>query len=160
MDLSIRLRPVDTLRAGKTGFTSPVTLRTAVRASTDTAVLWIENKGTKAVWFNMIDIDPQGKATVFLPNTDKPVGRCHLEPGQRFRGYLTFKEPCGTEIFKVIACTEPFDLRPVFNPGFVTRSALGDMEKMFGEACTMRGSASMPESADVATFSYSFDVTK
>jgi hypothetical protein len=41
-----------------------------------------------------------------------------------------------------------------------TRSALGDMEKLFSSAYEMRGTPSMPESAELATFNFFFDIIK
>jgi hypothetical protein len=135
-------------------------MRNTVRENADTAVISIVNTGKKSFYFNIIDIDPEDNFNVILPSLDRPVSECFLKPGQKFHASNTFSRPYGTETLKIIASEKKFDLRPVINMTDQTRGIQGEMENLFNDAYKMRGSPSLPESAELATFNFFFDVTK
>jgi metacaspase-1 len=158
MKMEISFMPKDTIRLSKSAFIDSKTMRNTVREAKDTAVLWIVNTGKKSFYFNVIDIDPECHYTVILPNIDRPVSECFLKPGERFHVANTFGKPYGTETLKVIASSGEFDLRPLLNSGNETRGTLGDIEGLFDTTYKMRGAPSLPESTDLATFTFYFDV--
>jgi hypothetical protein len=160
IDMDISLMPTDTSRFLKSKFLDLKTMRNTLREGIDTAMLWIVNTGKKSFYFNIIDIDPEDHINVLLPNNERAISECFLQPGQKFHARNTFKKPYGIETLKIIACEKKFDLRPVINSMDKTRSALGDMEKLFSSAYEMRGTPSMPESAELATFNFFFDIIK
>ena len=161
IDMDISFMPSDTSHLLKSKFLDMKTMRNTMREGMDTAVLWIVNTGKKSFYFNIIDIDPEDHLNVILPNIDRPVSECFVRPGQRFHTPPnTFSKPYGTETFKIIASEQKFDLRPVINELDKTRGVLGDMEKLFSNAYQMRGTPSLPESAELATFNFFFDIIK
>ena len=160
IDMEITLLPYDTIRNKKTKFTDIKTMRSTVRERIDTAILCITNTGDKSFFFNIIDIDPDDNIQVILPNIYKPASECLLQPGQRFSALNTFNKPYGTETLKIIASIKKFDLRPVITSTEHTRGTLGDFEKLFGSAYSMRGSPSFAESTEFSTFTFIFDVIK
>ncbi len=160
IDMDISFMPPDTSRFLKSKFIDIKTMRNTLREGIDTAILWIVNTGKKSFYFNIIDIDPEDNFNVILPNTDKAISECFLRPGQTFHARNTFKKPYGIETLKIIASEKKFDLRPVINNMDKTRSVLGDLENLFNSAYQMRGAPSMPESAELATFNFFFDIIK
>ncbi len=160
IDMDISFMPPDTSRFLKSKFIDIKTMRNTLREGIDTAILWIVNTGKKSFYFNIIDIDPEDNFNVILPNTDKAISECFLRPGQTFHARNTFKKPYGIETLKIIASEKKFDLRPVINNMDKTRSVLGDLENLFNSAYQMRGAPSMPESEELATFNFFFDIIK
>ena len=160
IDMDISFTPTDTAHNLKTKFVNTRTLRNTMREGVDTAILWIVNTGKKNFYFNIIDIDPEDNFNVIFPNNSRAISECCLRPGQKFHASFTFNKPYGTETLKIVASEKKFDLRPVINSIDQTRSALGDLENLFSDACKMRGTPSMPDSAEIATFNFFFDVIK
>jgi metacaspase-1 len=158
--MDISFLPSDTVRFPKSKFIDPKTQRTTFREKSDTAILCIVNTGRKSFYFNIIDIDPQDNFTVILPSNERAVSECFLRPGQKFLARNTFGKPYGTELLKIVASEKKFDLRPVINNMGDSRGALGDLEQLFSTAYQMRGTPTMPESADIATFNFFFDIIK
>lgn len=160
IDMDISFMPSDTTRFLKSKFMDMKTRRNTLKEGTDTAILWIVNTGKKSFYFNIIDIDPKDNFNVILPNSDRAISECYLQPGQKFHASNTFGKPYGIETLKIVASEKKFDLRPVINSMDQTRSPLGDMEKLFSNAYEMRGTPSMPESVELATFNFFFDIIK
>jgi metacaspase-1 len=161
IDMDISFLPADSSRFMKSAFIDQKTMRNTFREDIDTAILSIVNTGKKGFYFNVIDIDPEDKITVVIPSNNRDIADCFLRPGQKFRAPRnTFNKPYGIETLKIIASEKKFDLRPVINSMDKTRSALGDLEQLFGNAYAMRGAPSMPESADLATFNFFFEIIK
>jgi metacaspase-1 len=160
IDMDVSFLPSDTTHFPKSKFLDINTMRNTVKEGRDTAILWIANTGKKSFYFNIIDIDPDDNFNVILPGVDKPIASCFLNPGQKFHALYTFNKPYGTETFKIIASEKKFDLRPVINNLDNTRGVSGEMEKLFSGAYEMRGTPSLPESAEFSTFNFFFDVIK
>jgi hypothetical protein len=158
--MDVAFLPVDTIRERRDRFLDAATRRYTVREKKDTAVLQIINTGKKSFYFNIIDIDPVENVSVFIPNADKPVSECFLQPGQKFRTRNTFGRPYGTEILKIIASEKKFDLRPVINPGLSSRGESEDPVDIFSSLFETRGIESGPRPSELATFDFFFDVTK
>jgi hypothetical protein len=160
IDMDISFMPPDTSRFLKSKFIDTKTMRNTLREGIDTAILWIVNTGKKSFYFNIIDIDPEDNFNVILPNNDRAISECFLQPGEKFHASNTFKKPYGIETLKIIASEKKFDLRPVINSMDKTRSVQGDLENLFSSAYQMRGTPSIPESTELATFNFFFDIIK
>jgi len=135
-------------------------MRNTLREGIDTAMLVIVNTGKKGFYFNLIEIDPEDNYSVILPTNGISMSDCFLQPGKKFHKEYVFHKPYGTETLKIIASEKKFDLRPVINQTEKTRGVLGDMEKLFSSAYEMRGTPSLPETAELATFNFFFDIIK
>jgi metacaspase-1 len=159
-DMDVSLLPRDTLRSGKTTFIDPITLRYTVKEVRDTAMLVITNTGKKGFYYNIIDIDPEDSFSVIVPNIDKSPNACFLKPGEKLKTFNTFGKPYGTETLKIIVSGQKFDLRPVINNPERSRDAMGDIETLFAGAYNLRGSPAMPDSGDLASFTFFFDIIK
>jgi hypothetical protein len=136
------------------------TMRNTLREEIDTAILVIVNTGKKSFYFNVIEIDPEDNFNVILPNNVRAISECLLQPGQKFREEYSFQKPYGIETFKIITSGKKFDLRPIINNLDKSRGVQGDLEKLFSSDYKMRGTPSMPESAELATFNFFFDIIK
>ncbi len=103
----------------------------------DVLKIRLTNRGTRKVFFTLLDIQPDNKINVLIPDeTRSPEefsiqpGEAGIEIGQRF----AISPPSGTEVFKLIATQEPIDLRPIAaSRGAGTKSAQSPFERLFGE---------------------------
>jgi len=80
----------------------------------------INNFGKRDAYFNVIEVDPQGKISLLLPGENAAHTELFVQGGEsKFfnqPNYLFgFTGPQGSHIIKVIASDKPFDLRPVVN---------------------------------------------
>ncbi len=83
------------------------------RANKDTVDINIINSGTVGCYYTLIDILSDGQIQVILPNPGQTAADYYIRPGasQSFR--FLFTPPLGVEVFKLISCREPIDLRVV-----------------------------------------------
>lgn len=96
----------------------------------DKVMLWIRNSGKKAVYVNILDLQPNGIINTFLPNKDQEIypGDLKIEPGQTrvFDKYeIELGEPFGTEVLKVFVTTKEINLEGLATP----KAARGDTGK-------------------------------
>lgn len=79
--------------------------------------LVIENHGTTAAYYTVLDIQPDNMITVIVPNkcSDKVASEFHIQPGEQQVYDCTFmaSPPLGTDILKLIATQEPLDLSAI-----------------------------------------------
>lgn len=78
-------------------------------------VLWVKNPGTEVVYFNILDMQPDGIINPVLPNRIQSLYArdLRIEPGvaHLFNRYLmTVTPPYGEEIYKVFAATDAQNL--------------------------------------------------
>lgn len=137
----------------------------------DKATLRVTNTGAMTVYFNVIDIQPDGIVNVVFPTRETPTNRDSpdnyvIAPGKSvlIPRRVEFSPPFGTETFKLLASPETFDLRNVIGlrtsgRGEAIRGLKNGMEKLFGQSQLMlRGGeaeATIPETT-IGTFSYQF----
>lgn len=89
----------------------------------DTIMLWVKNPGKKAVYVNILDIQPNGQINSMLPNTtlDKPIVASELKVGpgetRTFPEYIIeLAPPLGIEIFKVFVTTKEINVEGLATP--------------------------------------------
>ncbi len=144
----------------------------AAFSTKDTVIIRLINNSTFPVYFNIIDIQPDGKINPILPNPRKshnPVD-FRIGAGETFdvRGkYVHFSPPYGVETFKVFASYQPLNFSPIFmtkGGGSSTRGNLSnEVEKLFADSYSMSRGAdvgSLSASTDACTFSYTFKIVR
>lgn len=86
-------------------------------------IVAFSNTGTSKAYFNLIDLEANGKVSPVFPKLDEsgspetPPEEFVLEPGKSraFCHVLTFSPPYGMELLKVFASGVPFNLSAVIN---------------------------------------------
>ncbi len=134
----------------------------------DKAIIRITNYGSFDVYFNIIDIGPDGLVSAVIPDP-----RRHEDPrnfkiaaGQTYdvpRKVLGFGPPYGLETFKIFASYKPINFAPILSSSGTadTRGVENELEKLFQSSYTMsRGVEveSLSADTDACTFSYTFKV--
>lgn len=135
------------------------------------AFIKITNHGDFDIYFNIIDIQPDGVINPLIPNPRKNEDPkdYKIAAGQTFtlprNNKVSFAPPYGLETFKIFASYQPINLSPIItsrgapSAGMVERSPL---ESLFQSSYTMsRGAAlgSLSADTDAATFSYLFKIS-
>ena len=134
----------------------------------DRALIRIVNNSNFPVYFNIIDIQPDGRINAVVPNPAKNENPADFRIGAKesfiLRGkYITFSPPYGTEIFKVFASYSPLNFAPILTTSGAgdTRGLSNNLEKLFANSYSMSrgaGVESLSTDADAATFSYTFKI--
>ncbi len=78
--------------------------------------LQIINNGNRTVFFNLIDIMPDGNIKVLVPYDERPPADCQLRAGSEYMTpllYVTPEMPRGKEVFRFFLSDQPIDLRPM-----------------------------------------------
>ncbi|TNE65707.1 MAG: DUF4384 domain-containing protein [Bacteroidetes bacterium] len=97
----------------------------------------ITNNGKKPAYFTIVDLQPDNVSRSLIPAQESTVEKAadfRLAPGETMDSDLfRIGPPAGTEMFKLIATTEPIDLRPIMNSrGQGTKNASqSPFEKLF-----------------------------
>lgn len=136
----------------------------------DKALIKITNNGTFPVYFNILDIGPDGEVYPVIPNPNKNENPkdFRIDAGQSYivpRKLLGFGEPYGLETFKIFASYEPLNFAPILRSKGTGahRGVENELEKLFQSSYTMsRGVEveSLKADTDACTFSYTFKVVK
>jgi hypothetical protein len=87
--------------------------------------LKLTNKGSKPVYFSLINLLPDGTMEVLLPDAASAVEDFSVQPGESFEitdNSIESNATKGREFLRVMVSERPFDLRPVFNNGAKKRS--------------------------------------
>ncbi|GAB2554973.1 caspase family protein [Spirosoma areae] len=98
------------------------------------AWITVRNEGPKPFFFNLVDFQPDGIASVVLPGV-VPGGRQYtpddltLKPGDSVTFQVDVGPPEGLELHRVFVGPEPFDLRPAFST-FRTRGPDSPVEHL------------------------------
>lgn len=134
----------------------------------DKALLKIVNNSNFPIYFNIIDIQPDGRINPVVPNparNENPADfRIAAKDSFILRGKtITFSPPYGTETFKVFASYSPLNFAPILTTSGAgdTRGLSNNLEKLFANSYTMSrgaGMESLSADADAATFSYTFKI--
>ncbi len=127
----------------------------------------VTNKGEKAAYFTLIDIQPDNKLNVLVPYGNLTPTECRVGPGETKELPRIFRvsPPAGVEMFKLIATEKPVDLRAVTETrGAGTRAGIqqSPLEKLFGqtffndETLTRAGKTESLSSGSIHVQSFSF----
>lgn len=133
----------------------------------DKVLLKITNHGSFPIYFNIIDIQPDGIINAIAPDPrrNESLSEYKLEPGQSHilrNRYIGFGPPFGLETFKVFASYQPLNLTPIVRSKgqAVTRGNLtNQMEILFSDAFSLSRGASVGDLSnelDAASFSFPF----
>jgi hypothetical protein len=101
------------------------------------AIVRIKNNSAQRMYFNVIDIQPDGKINPVFPQANeltlKHAEQYVLEPGEsKDLPPVSFSPPYGKEIFKVFASNEVFNLAPfIINNGQQTRGSNASVIEAF-----------------------------
>lgn len=110
----------------------------------DSVMLWVRNPGKKAVYVNILDMQPDGKVNTFLPNSAQEIypGDLKIAAGETrtFPNYvIVMGEPYGTEVLKIFVTTKEINLEGLATPaekGTAKRGALGALEALVDQSST------------------------
>ena len=87
----------------------------------------IKNKGIRAVYFQIIDIQPDNSVSVLIPSEGVSEGDMKIEAGKTIvftSKIMQIGKPLGTDMFKIIASPEPmYNLRNIIENKKSTRGA-------------------------------------
>jgi hypothetical protein len=102
-------------------------------------IIRVKNQGSKAGYFNVLDIDPLNKGNVIAPyfNSSEKAADFELKLGQelilpRDGSYYKVTPPYGMETLKLIVTDQVVDLRDVFNSNGLSRGTVSPVERMIG----------------------------
>lgn len=133
----------------------------------DTVTIFIRNTGTRDIYVNILDLQPDGIINPILPMRDKNIysydlkikaGSSFIFPAEK---RLIISPPYGTEVFKVFTSTTEIDLEQIaITRGQATRGNLSALEKLVKSSYTItRGvTAGGIGKADGTTFSVMFRI--
>jgi hypothetical protein len=100
--------------------------------------LKFRNEGKKDVYYTVLDIRNDNSIDVLVPWDGSEPEDFILKPGEEYETEATFffQEPFGNEMFKVIATTDPLDLRPLItaNRGDSPKGGLNPLEQLVQDA--------------------------
>jgi hypothetical protein len=104
----------------------------------DSLLVWVKNKGDKAIYFNILDLQPDGVINPILPNTrlQPPIYPADLkvEAGQEilFDKYkITIAPPYGMEIFKIFVSEAEINMEGIaISAGLKPRGNFTLLEKL------------------------------
>lgn len=111
----------------------------------DSLLLWVKNHGDKAIYFNILDLQPDGIINPILPNTrlQPPIYPADLkvEAGQEilFDKYkITIAPPYGMEIFKVFVSEKEINMEGIaLSAGLKPRGNFTPLEKLVNNSYTI-----------------------
>lgn len=111
----------------------------------DSLLVWVKNNGDKAVYFNILDLQPDGIINPILPNTrlQPPIYPADLkvEAGQEilFDKYkITIAPPHGMEIFKVFVSETEINMEGIaLSAGLKPRGNFTALEKLVNNSYTI-----------------------
>jgi len=132
----------------------------------DTVALWIKNKGDVPLYFNVLDLQPDGIVNCVLPSSKNKIFKddLYIKEGESLLNFKNFRiklsPPYGLEIFKVIISTEPLDLeRAATQKGAIKRN-LHPFENLINQSYEgSRGESQVLTLEDGGTISYLFKIS-
>ncbi|NNJ54901.1 MAG: hypothetical protein HKP14_02145 [Bacteroidia bacterium] len=135
----------------------------------DTVLIELVNNSPFPVYFNVIDIQPDGVVNPLIPKRGQNAKDFRIGPGQSYtlNKKIWFYPPYGTETFKVFASYQPIDFTPIFmtkGGSAGTRGNLkNELEKLFADSYSMSRGAdigALSSNTDACTFSYIFKIVE
>lgn len=81
----------------------------------DVLKIRLTNRGSKAAYFTLLDIQPDNKLNILVPDVGQAPSEFRIGAGETIEVAQRFEiaPPAGTEVFKLIATEQPIDLRPI-----------------------------------------------
>lgn len=131
----------------------------------ETLSLWVKNKGKDPVYFNILDLQPDGIFRCLLPNKEKKIYKedlfipagVSLFDFKKFR--IELNPPHGLEVFKIFVSTSPLDLESITQYEGSARGNLAPFEKLLNNSYEgTRGAKLAVPASEGSTFSYPFKI--
>jgi len=124
----------------------------------------VRNDGYTEAYYQIIDIQPDNNINILIPGQNRTAAEYIIYPGEEkeLGEIFVFGEPYGTEIFKLVATSEPIDLSMIVTTrGAETKGFSSPFEQLFAESYkqTRAGTLSVPPSS-VNVFSVPFKVVE
>lgn len=136
----------------------------------DKTVIRVTNHGTEDVYFNIVDIQPDGYINAIAPTADEQASSFKIAAGATkiLDGkYVEFGAPYGTEVMKLFASTEPLDFSPIISSRGekkAARSITNPIETLFQNSYHLgtRGAkaGTLDVEAEVTTSTFTFKIVK
>lgn len=97
----------------------------------------LRNNSRLPIYYSLVNILPDGKIDVLLPDSASAAADFSLLPGEELiipDNTIPYNTPAGREFLRILASYQPFDIRPVFNKAAPRRSGtLSSWEKAMTE---------------------------
>jgi hypothetical protein len=136
----------------------------------DKTVIRVTNHGKEDVYFNIVDIQPDGYINAIAPTAEEQASSFKIAAGvtKILDGkYVEFGEPYGTEVMKLFASTEPLDFSPIISSRGekkAARSKINPIETLFQDSYhfATRGAkaGTLDVEAEVTTSTFTFKITR
>lgn len=146
MNVQVKLVPVINGKADQKFANAKYDGRVYEYKDGDTVMLWVHNPGKKAVYVNILDMQPNGVINTFLPNAAQSIYPADLiiQPGETktFPNYeIVIGKPYGIEVFKIFVTAKEINLEGLATPPSEragTRGSinLGPFEKLVDQSST------------------------
>ena len=132
----------------------------------DLLKLKVTNEGTRAIYFTLLDLSPDGTFSVVIPQRNLAPEDYRLEPGKTMETeFLIIGPPYGNEVFKLVSSEQPLDLRPIATNRGKTKGSRGDsnpFEKLFADTFKdigVRSTTTLP-SGSISVYTDTFIIEK
>lgn len=134
----------------------------------DQVALWVKNNGSRAVYFNILDMQPDGVINPVLPNKDnliyprdlKVVGGASIVNFMNF--ILDVSRPFGLETFKVFVSFDEINMEAIAtSKGATSRGNLDSFESLVKSSFgTSRGVGGSVKASEGSTFNIPFRIVE
>ncbi|GAB4025600.1 caspase family protein [Spirosoma koreense] len=88
-------------------------LATFRASATERVVLTLTNTGPHPVYITLVDLPPDGRLQVLIPETGHAATEYRLTPGQSLSRRIRITEPLGAELYKLLLTPEPIGLESI-----------------------------------------------
>lgn len=133
----------------------------------DQVALWIKNNSSRSVFFNILDMQPDGIINPILPNKKVEIYPRDLKVASGasiigFRDYiLDIYPPYGLELFKVFVSFDEINMETIASTrGADARGNLNSFEALVKKSFGTRGADGTVKASEGATFNVPFRIVK
>lgn len=136
----VKLIPIVNGKADENWMNAKYEERNYEFADGDSVMLWVKNPSKKAVYINILDMQPDGKINTFLPNREQEIYPSDLKIAagetRTFPNYvIVMGEPFGLEVLKIFVTTKEINLEGLATPKTTTtRGNLSMLEGLVAES--------------------------
>ena len=134
----------------------------------DSVALWVKNNGSRSVYFNILDLQPDGIINPILPNEKQEIYPRDLKVAGGtstvfFKNYiLTILPPFGLELFKVFVSFSEINMEKIATTrGAVGRGNLNSFEMLVRDSFSAaRGADGSVKVSEGSTFNIPFKIVE
>lgn len=133
----------------------------------DTVMLWVSNPGKKSVYFNVVDMQPDGMINSVVPITTSDFKiapeELFIKPGQSHLINYRMKmfPPTGNEVYKIFVSEKMINMEYITNTkGANLRGDFTPLEKLFRTSykTNSRGTPAILEGANGSCYNFLFEI--